>query len=100
MGVGGCFTGFGGLGFTGAGFSTGAAGLGGVGFGGSGFSSGGGVGKASRAFRGFVTAGARTISTAYEGSEAWVGFTAVKRKPTAAAWTTTVPTSPAAFPGA
>jgi hypothetical protein len=76
--------GFGGFGVTGAGLSfCGGAGFGG---GGAGFSSGGGVGKASRASRCFVVgAGAATNSTAYEGGEARVGFTAAMRKRTAAA---------------
>src|SRR5918997_3548386 len=82
-GAGAVFTGLASLGVTGAGLSFGGAGFGGVG---AGFSSGGGVGNASRASRCFVVgAGAATRSTAYEGGEARVGFTAAARKKTTAA---------------
>src|SRR5215210_3712336 len=83
-GVGVVLAGFGGFGATGAGLSfSGGAGFGGVG---AGFSSGGGVGSASRASRFVVVgAGAATRSTAYDGGDARVGFTAVIRKRTPAA---------------
>src|SRR5207237_4509714 len=61
--------------------------------------SGGGVGSASCASRFCEGAGAATKSTAYDGGDALVGLTVVKRKLIAAACTTIVPTSPAARPG-
>jgi hypothetical protein len=78
VGAGAVGFGFAGFGVTGAGFSTGAGGvLGGTG---GGFSSAGGVGNASRASRFVEGAGAATKSTAYEGGDALVGLTVVKRK--------------------
>src|SRR6266508_2418994 len=72
----------------------------GGGFTGAGFSSGGGVGTASRASRCLgAGAGAATSSTAYAGGVGADGRTWLKRKLAAAAWTTIVPTTPAAVPG-
>src|SRR4051794_3424754 len=87
----------------GAGLGTGAGGFFtglGSGFTGAGFSSGGGVGTASRASRCLgAGAGAATSSTAYAGGVGVDDPTWLTRRPAAAAWTTIVPTMPAAVPG-